>query len=45
MTLKTDADLIGVNNRNLDTLKTDLTTTQQILVLGKQGRVVVSEAE
>jgi indole-3-glycerol phosphate synthase len=42
--LKTDADLIGVNNRNLDTLKTDLTTTQQILSQGKQGRVVVSES-
>jgi indole-3-glycerol phosphate synthase len=43
--LKTDADLIGVNNRNLDTLKTDLTTTQQILAAqGKQGRIVVSES-
>lgn len=43
--LKTDADLIGVNNRNLDTLKTDLTTTQQILsAQGKQGRVIVSES-
>jgi indole-3-glycerol phosphate synthase len=37
--LKTGADLIGVNNRNLDTLKTDLATTQQILsVQGKQGK-------
>lgn len=43
--LETDADLIGINNRNLDTLKTDLTTTQQILTAqGKQGRVVVSES-
>jgi indole-3-glycerol phosphate synthase len=43
--LKTDADLIGVNNRNLDTLKTDLNTTQQILsAQGKQGRTVVSES-
>jgi indole-3-glycerol phosphate synthase len=43
--LKTGADLIGVNNRNLDTLKTDLATTQQILsVQGKQGRVIVSES-
>jgi indole-3-glycerol phosphate synthase len=43
--LETGADLIGINNRNLDTLKTDLTTTQQILsAQGKQGRVVVSES-
>jgi indole-3-glycerol phosphate synthase len=42
--LKTDADLIGVNNRNLDTLKTDLTTTQQILKEGKQDKVIVSES-
>ena len=43
--LKTEADLIGVNNRNLDTLKTDLTATQQILSSqGKHGRVVVSES-
>jgi indole-3-glycerol phosphate synthase len=42
--LKTEADLIGVNNRNLDTLKTDLATTQQILAQGKQGRLVVSES-
>jgi indole-3-glycerol phosphate synthase len=43
--LETGADLIGINNRNLDTLKTNLTTTQQILASqGKQGRVVVSES-
>jgi indole-3-glycerol phosphate synthase len=43
--LETGADLIGINNRNLDTLKTDLATTQQILsVESKQGRVVVSES-
>jgi indole-3-glycerol phosphate synthase len=42
--LETEADLIGVNNRNLDTLKTDLATTQQILTEGKQGRTIVSES-
>ncbi len=43
--LETDADLIGINNRNLDTLKTDLVTTQQILTAeNKQGRIVVSES-
>ncbi|MDE1861804.1 MAG: indole-3-glycerol-phosphate synthase [Thaumarchaeota archaeon] len=42
---KTGADLIGINNRNLDTLEIDLQTTQNIL--GRQqkdGRVVVSES-
>ena len=29
--LKTDADLIGINNRNLDTLEIDLKTTKDIL--------------
>ena len=28
---KTDADIIGINNRNLDTLKIDLNTTKNIL--------------
>jgi indole-3-glycerol phosphate synthase len=43
--LQTDADLIGVNNRNLDTLKIDLKTTQQILAAqGKQDRIVISES-
>jgi indole-3-glycerol phosphate synthase len=43
--LETETDLIGINNRNLDTLKTDLTTTQQILTAqNKQGRIVVSES-
>lgn len=45
LALQTNADLIGINNRNLDTLKTDLATTKQILsAQGKQGRVVVSES-
>ncbi len=29
--LKTDADLVGINNRDLDTLKIDLNTTRHIL--------------
>ena len=29
--LKTDADIIGINNRNLDTLEINLETTKQIL--------------
>ncbi|MCL4409041.1 MAG: indole-3-glycerol-phosphate synthase [Candidatus Bathyarchaeota archaeon] len=43
--IETDADLIGINNRNLDTLKIDLKTTQQIIESqGKHGRTVVSES-
>lgn len=43
--LQTDADLIGINNRNLDTLKVDLEITRKILSAhGKHGRVVVSES-
>lgn len=43
--LQTDADLIGINNRNLNTLKIDLKVTQQILsTQGKQGRTVISES-
>ena len=29
--LKTKADLIGINNRNLDTLEIDLKTTERVL--------------
>ncbi|MGE5555317.1 MAG: indole-3-glycerol-phosphate synthase [Methanocella sp.] len=43
--LQTDADLIGINNRNLDTLKIDLKTTQQILsAQGKQSYTIISES-
>jgi indole-3-glycerol phosphate synthase len=44
--LETDADLIGINNRNLSTLKIDLQTTLQILQKYKPniGKVVVSES-
>jgi indole-3-glycerol phosphate synthase len=43
--LETDADLVGINNRNLATLKIDLNTTKQILQnQTKQGKVVVSES-
>jgi indole-3-glycerol phosphate synthase len=41
----TDADLIGVNNRNLSTLKTDLRTTKQIMLkYPKSGKTVISES-
>ena len=31
MHLKTEADIIGINNRNLDTLEIDLKTTESVL--------------
>ena len=43
--LKTDADLIGINNRNLATLKIDLNTTKEILQKhGKFDKIIVSES-
>ncbi len=43
--LKTDADLIGINNRDLKTLKVDLGVTKKILQrTNPQGRTVVSES-
>lgn len=43
--IETNADLIGINNRNLGTLKIDLNTTREILERNnKHGKVVVSES-
>jgi len=43
--LNTDADLIGINNRDLKTLKVDLGTTKRILKrIDPQGKVVVCES-
>jgi indole-3-glycerol phosphate synthase len=43
--VETDADLIGVNNRNLATLEIDLETTRQILrKQGKHSKIVISES-
>ena len=43
--INTGADLIGINNRNLGTLKVDLNVTRQILKDNcKSGRIVVSES-
>jgi indole-3-glycerol phosphate synthase len=42
---KTSADLIGINNRNLATLKIDLNSTKDILEKnGKKGKAVISES-
>jgi len=43
--VETDADLIGINNRNLGTLKVDLNVTKNILFKNDpQGKLVVSES-
>ena len=43
--VETDADLIGINNRSLATLKIDLSTTKEILEKhGKAGKTVISES-
>ncbi len=43
--VQTKADLVGINNRNLATLKIDLETTKTILERhGKHGKTVVSES-
>jgi indole-3-glycerol phosphate synthase len=43
--VESDADLVGINNRNLATLKIDLTTTKNILKkVDNHSKVVVSES-
>lgn len=42
--LKTDADLIGINNRNLDTLELNLETTKIILDGFEKTRPILSES-
>ena len=42
---KTQADLLGINNRNLDTLEIDLKTTERILKSTKKdNRFIISES-
>ena len=40
----TNADIIGINNRNLDTLKIDLNTTKEILEKSNHSKIVISES-
>ena len=40
----TSADIIGINNRNLDTMKIDLSTTKEILQNAKKTKLVISES-
>lgn len=42
--LKTNADLIGINNRNLDTLQIDLKTTEMVLKGYNKSRFILSES-
>jgi indole-3-glycerol phosphate synthase len=42
--IKTDADLIGINNRNLNTLELDINTTKRILEKKPKAKVIVSES-
>lgn len=44
MVLETDALIIGINNRNLSTFKTDIATTVELIKLIPEDRVVVSES-
>jgi indole-3-glycerol phosphate synthase len=42
--LKTDADIIGINNRNLDTLEISLKTTETILKEQNKSKIILSES-
>ena len=42
--MKTDADLLGINNRSLDTLEIDLCTTKKILKDRNENRIIFSES-
>lgn len=42
--LKTKAQLIGINNRNLKTFETSLTTTERLVPMVDSNRTVVSES-
>ena len=42
--LETNADLIGINNRNLDTLEIDLKTTEKVLENFDGSRPILSES-
>ena len=42
--IKTNADIIGINNRNLDTLEINLDTTKQILENYQESKIILSES-
>ena len=42
--LKTDADILGINNRNLDTLELDINNTKKILENHEKSKIIISES-
>jgi indole-3-glycerol phosphate synthase len=42
--LNTEARIIGVNNRNLNTLTVDLSTSEHLIPLIPDGRIIISES-
>lgn len=42
--IKAGADIIGVNNRNLKTLETDLKRSERLIPLIPKGKVIISES-
>lgn len=42
--LKTDADILGINNRNLDTLELDINNTKKILESVDKSKIIISES-
>ncbi len=42
--VKLDADLIGINNRNLKTFETTLETTERLARMVPRGRIIISES-
>ncbi len=41
---RTQADILGINNRNLDTLEIDLQTTQNVLKDRDEKKIIISES-
>ena len=42
--LKMDADIIGINNRNLHDFKVDIKTTERLIRRVPPGRIIISES-
>jgi indole-3-glycerol phosphate synthase len=42
--LKTDAEIIGINNRDLDTLKVDISLTSKLARQVPEGKIIVAES-
>jgi len=42
--LECDCDIIGINNRNLDTFEEDLSTTERLIMQIPKGKITISES-